>query len=90
MRVSSYDMSVRVLGEVHPFAFHAGITTVAPQEEFSGAVARGSECPRLAQEPDSPTTIYWSPDPGPELNSRGAEIIDKARRAFNKRGPDRP
>jgi hypothetical protein len=79
------EMSVRVLGEVHPFAFCAGVTSVAPGENFSDVVKRVSECLRQAQRKDTPRYVYWPPEDERALSTKNREALAAAYQQFGKR-----
>jgi GGDEF domain-containing protein len=56
------EMSRRILGQIHPFGFTAGVIQVAPGEPFDSAVERVSVCLQKAGDPSGPSHIYWPPD----------------------------
>jgi GGDEF domain-containing protein len=78
------EMSVRVLGEIHPFVFRAGIVRIAPEEQFDSVNERVSTCLQIASEPTTPLQVYWIPSDllEPGEGSIGAQILAETTERF--------
>lgn len=78
-------MSRDVLGKIHPFGFHAGVTSVAINEPYESVIARVSHCLGRAQELDSRSYVCWSPElPTFDPNSMEGKIHAKTKQIFER------
>lgn len=83
------EMSRRILGEVHPFGFAAGLTNVARDESYWSAVARVSQCLNTVHDPSYELWIRWSPelpsyDPGSHRGQMARNAVSQAKSRFSK------
>ena len=79
-------MSVTLLGEKHPFQFHAGLLAVGRKEPFASVDMRIAEFLRLAQDEGNPLRLYWNKKETPEVTkgSIADRIIAEVKQNFVK------
>jgi GGDEF domain-containing protein len=76
-------MSLKVLGEPHPFGFSAGVVSVAYGESFESVNKRVSECLGVALEKGSRRRVYWIESEMPEqITSFQKKILEETDTLF--------